>query len=489
MGMNKEILFAGSMLAFSGFLWHCGDNGNTGMQTPDLTTMPVDLAAPSDLSTLPPIITSVLPQTGINNAPTMISITGLNYQSGATVIVGGQPCANAVVSATQITCTAPARAATCGPQDVVVTNPDGKSVSRPNGFTYYGTMVAFGPATPPTLAANTNPSAVETADLNRDGKVDLVVSLSGSSSVGIYLGNGDGTFRAPTTLTTAGVSGTARIALADMNGDMKADLVVGNNFSNNFTYYQGNGDGTFRAGTNIATPFGGPATVATGDFNGDMKLDVVVSSYNVASLGVYLGNGDGTFGAVSVLGASANPNGMDVGDFNGDGKLDIATANNNSANTSILLGNGDGTFRAAVMGGATGLTPRVLQSTDIDGDMKLDLLVSNQGGNTLSLLLGNGDGSFRAQTTLTTPGGPLGVRHLDLNLDGKKDFVNVANTSNFWSIFLGQGNGTFGAAISTSFGMSPSGLAVADFNNDKLPDVAVTSYNGNLVGIFLQECR
>ena len=84
----------------------------------DLVVTPPDLALPGS-----PTLRAVTPASGLNSATTNLTLTGTNFRAGATVTVGGQTCSNpAVVSATQSTCTAPARTATCGLQSVVVTN-------------------------------------------------------------------------------------------------------------------------------------------------------------------------------------------------------------------------------------------------------------------------------------------------------------------------------------------------------------------------------
>lgn len=157
--------------------------------------------------------------------------------------------------------------------------------------------------------------SVAVADVNGDGKPDVVVAYQGSGSDGsveVLLGNGDGTFQAPVSYDS-GASMAYSVAIADVNGDGKPDLVVGNGCSpsncseGSVGVLLGNGDGTFQAAKTFSS--GGfnyyHSHVVIADVNGDGKLDLLVlnpcatscdaGSPTEGSIGVLLGNGDGTF--------------------------------------------------------------------------------------------------------------------------------------------------------------------------------------------------
>jgi hypothetical protein len=126
----------------------------------------------------------------------------------------------------------------------------------------------------PYLLATTF-TTIATADFNGDGKLDLAVSGGGGSfnlaSLGILLGNGDGTFQAPIFYSITGES----IAIGDFNGDGILDVALGSNSSLGLAL--GNGDGTFRAAAQF--PTGSSTSIATvGDLNGDGKPDLAVSN-------------------------------------------------------------------------------------------------------------------------------------------------------------------------------------------------------------------
>ncbi len=157
-------------------------------------------------------------------------------------------------------------------------------------------------------------------DFNEDGKLDFT-----DAGNFLSLGNGDGTFQQPQTLNSGAPGSVA--AAADMNGDGKLDLVVGVvDAQGSIAVLPGNGDGTFQSA--IITPTGdttGSFALAVGDINGDGKLDVAVVTNLQTSpnLLILQGNGDGTFQAPQSYPVKAAPQSLYLADLNGDGKMDL----------------------------------------------------------------------------------------------------------------------------------------------------------------------
>ena len=148
----------------------------------------------------------------------------------------------------------------------------------------------------------------------------------------------------------------------------------------------GNGNGTFQTAVSYAAG-SSPCSVAVADLNGDGKLDLVVANAGDNDVSVLLGNGNGTFQTAVSHAVGVDPTSVAVGDFNDDGHPDLVTANTGENSVSVLLGNGNGTFQPAV-NFAVGNLPTSVAVGDFNGDGKPDLVTANSGGNfTVSVLL------------------------------------------------------------------------------------------------------
>jgi hypothetical protein len=355
--------------------------------------------------------------------------------------------------------------------------------------------------------------ALQAADFNHDGILDLAGEYG--ASIGLGRGLGDGTF-GPWSIAGPYLS-PAQFGYGDFNGDGNLDIVQPTpadsqlNIPTHLKVELGDGKGNLSPGPSLVSHLYNLNDFAVGDFNQDGKLDMVTKG--TLRISTYLGNGDATFQPIvqytyPSIGMGAQ---MLAGDFNGDGKLDLIlvqepflTFHNNSQpgmGLWFLQGNGDGTFQkprkfASFPGsGAYGCdggnySNTVLQLSDFNGDGKLDLAFCNQ--SQIGVMLGNGDGTFRPPTYYTADSTGLGLFTFavgDINSDGKPDLI-VSEFSNFNSlfvVFLGNGDGTFQAQQTITSGIfaAITGMTVGDFDSNGLLDVIFQDDIGMFV--FLQE--
>jgi ankyrin repeat protein len=313
------------------------------------------------------------------------------------------------------------------------------------------------------------------ADFNGDGILDMAVANSGTDTVTVLFGKGDGTFTTSATYTV----GNEPVALvaADFNGDKSLDLAVANELGTGkkqcLSILINNGDGTFKPAVNYA---GGqaPRGIAFGDFNNDGIVDLAVVNNLSNNVSIYLGIGDGTFKPAVSYNAHTHPKAVAVGSFRGNGILDLAVANHDSNDVSVLLGNGDGTFNTAV-NYPVDLNPRDVEVADLRNDGLLDLVTANGGSTTVSVLLGNGDGTFATAKQYTANRSPRWAAIADYNGDGILDIATSDYDAAAVSVLLGNGDGTFGAPVlQLKVDAEPTGIKAADLTGDGKPDLVVT---------------
>jgi hypothetical protein len=178
----------------------------------------------------------------------------------------------------------------------------------------------FDPAVPPTVNVGNGPVSIAVGLFDDDEELDLAVANLGSNTVSILLGNGMGSFAAATGSPFAAGSSPAYVAVGDFDEDSVLDLAVSNLVTpGTVSILLGNGDGTFGAPTSILTGGNQSRDVAVGDFNADLNLDLAVAN-NVTpgSVSILLGNGMGSFAAATgspFLTGGDSPVGIAVGEF------------------------------------------------------------------------------------------------------------------------------------------------------------------------------
>ena len=339
-----------------------------------------------------------------------------------------------------------------------------------------------------STGANTLPCWTELADVNGDGILDLITSLYQTDSVTVQLGNGDGTFKAATNILISSGFGPAEVHAVSLRGNGTLDLIVGSFNLNQIAVLLGNGDGTFGAPTfyTVGTSTNTPTSLTTGDFNHDGNLDVATANTFNNTVSILLGNGHG---ALTLSGSAINvgrtPQAIRAGDFNDDGYSDLAVANYSDGTVTTLLNNQNGTFtsHAISVGSGAHSGPQALAIHGLGSTLLL--AVANYNDNTVSVMHSNGSGAFGTQTIVPVGKGPDDVNFADFNGDGLEDLVVSNYTSGTVNLALASLAGGYSVQGPFKVGNNPYSAAVGDLDLDGTPDVVVSNCFSNNTGVLL----
>ncbi len=319
---------------------------------------------------------------------------------------------------------------------------------------------------------------VAQGDLNGDGFVDLVAGSFLPGGVAVWLGDGNGKWRAS---KGPAVSGDVRaIALGDLNEDGRVDMVIGGQQDlKGVVVFLQNKDGTWRPGKS-PVELGSYDTLRCVDINHDDHLDIIGANSSGEENGgiqAWLGNGKGGWSAEVGPDAAHIYRDVDVADVNGDGQLDLVAATwGHPGGLHVFLGSGDGAWSAfpspAKEGDFWGVT-----ATDLNQDGIVDIAATTY-YHGIRVWYGDGQGDWQDAVFPVNRGFFWDILAADFNHDGRIDLAATSVNSSGVRIWLGTRPG--GWRISQGQlpeGGSYYGLALADVDGDGNSDLAAASYS------------
>ncbi|MBI4850741.1 MAG: VCBS repeat-containing protein [Acidobacteria bacterium] len=349
--------------------------------------------------------------------------------------------------------------------------------------TFSARCIAPSFGTPTNFPTGTDSLDNTVADLNLDGRLDVIIQNRGSGDLSILLGSPGGFTPAPTVST--GGNNPLSSAVGDFNRDGNPDIAVANNFSNDLSILIGNGTGTF----SLLGPFpvGGanPSSVAIEDFSGDGIKDVITANTNSNSLSLFFGDGVSVSTPPSIIDTGSNPL-LVAGDFDRDGRPDLVLTLAGDNTIQTLLNNGEGFSPSATIPSG-GTQPFIQDLGDFNRDGILDILITNFASMTGNVFLGDGVGGFSPSVVVSSA---QRLRFADFNGDGKLDIFAGTEVGTNLRILLGNGAGGVFSTINLPFIFGNSfTIAPADFNRDGRLDLgSVTFGSGNAFALRSSAC-
>jgi hypothetical protein len=342
----------------------------------------------------------------------------------------------------------------------------------------------FCPSPAESLAVGLGPDAVVIADLDGDGRQDLIAANSDADTLTTFSNTGGGRLDDPATILVG--DEPHAIVVADLDDDGRQDIAVANFLSSTVTVLFAEGPvGGFTA-TTLPTDFGGAFGLVGADLDGDGDTDLAATNRQANEALVFLNVAAREFSGSQIIAVGVAPEGIAAGDLDGDGRVDLVTANflapGAVGDVSLLRNLGGGNFAAAESLPA-GRSPGAVALADLDLDGDLDIAVANNFGGTISVFLNDG-GEFGAGLEFEVGDLPEFLAVGDLNGDGRPDIVTANADSDTATAVFGDGAGRFSPPSAVAVGAFPLGVALGDLNEDGALDIATANFNTNDVSVI-----
>ena len=377
------------------------------------------------------------------------------------------------------------------PSDLVTAdlNGDGRTdLIAPSVQGNISVLMAVGNTFPSmTVLRCTKQQAAFAGDLNNDGHTDLVTVSGEDSTVRTFINKGNGSL-SPDQLFMTG-SDPSAVFLGDLNGDGSLDVATADKGGNSVSVSMNFGTGRF-AWYDIYDIGQSDKMVALGDLNGDGQKDLVSTNTAGQSVTVAYNAGKGQFTTkrvwpgYKVNGGGAGPLYPTIADYNGDGQNDIEYGEELSGAAIMMFNGGNQNFSSDSVAhqGGKDLLPApafMTVAADVNGDKVLDLVIDHLDHDYLSVLINDGTGHFDERINHSMDGKhPYGLVAEDFNNDGVMDFVTAdygmgqKYESNL-TFIQSDGKGNLTNVLNLPVHPGPISLAFADMNHDGLRDIVV----------------
>ena len=386
-----------------------------------------------------------------------------------------------------------------GKMDLIAANVDGKSVVvfTNNGGGVFSSNASY------SLGSSDQPNSIVAADINGDGKPDIIcANMSSIGSLEVLTNDGSGHFAVSLSVNDQYSFG---VAVADINGDGKPDIVFVD-YLGGLNVLTNDGSGNF---PNLATyniPYN-VFSVTMADANGDGKPDVIFVDNAIDTLNVWTNNGSGQFGSYASYTVGFNPEGVTAANLNGNGYTDLITANTGTETLTVLtqvpqisslaamtFNNSANVFSGTFSGNGSGLTNLSLGSfsaaivTNTETGVTLGGTFFGNGGRLTNLSLSslptviitNTETGVTLSGSFSGNGG--GLTNLNLNLVNVNGAMSV-NTN--WTITGNTSNGFANAIVliqNNNTGANASPALRVQSNGSNTPDGALSVSAQNLTG-------
>jgi len=466
--------------------------------------------------TVPPTITSFSPTKAIPGSNITLSGTGFNPTlSQNTVWIGASKATISAATTTSITARVPLGATT---DYIRILNSVTQQGAQSNQFF----VSSFSPSKDSIQSAEISPKVdlttlggpedIRVSDLDGDGKPDIVVANYTVGSISVFRNTSvTGNINVANFVRNDFTAGTGAtfISVADMDNDGKQDVIVANQGENTISIFKNistSGNISFSSQIKIATP-STPIGIGIGDFDRNGWLDIATANHGNGTVSIFTNKG--IFNAISTnnfnprfgLITGLNPITIDVADIDGDSKSDIVVGNYGSNSISIFKNNYiSGTLATSSFSTKldfnAGNKPGYVKLGDMDGDSKLDVVVLAEGTNSVGILRNISTAgvlsstSFASRVNFNTGITPYYISVGDLTGNGKLDIL-ITNfgdgTATVW-----QNKATPGSITSASFfkrlnfnvGTKPYAGLLADIDGDAKTDILVSNTGSNTLSIL-----